>query len=244
MNMWLALSAALTGYLFGSISFARIIGRFVAPGEDLSASEIEIPKSDTKFVMSSVSSTSISMRKGPRWGCLTGTLDMAKAAVPLLIFRQLFPEQPYELIAAAMAVFGHNWPLYHGFKGGRGLSPVLGGMFFIDWLGVLVTNLAGMAIGLGVFRDVLLAYAGGLILLIPWLWFRTQDGWHLAYAVFINLSFWIAMRPELKQYVHLKKDGPKITLRESLSTSDMGKSFERFERYFNFFKKDQPGGKE
>lgn len=244
MNIWLTIGAAFSGYLFGSISFARIIGRFVAPGEDLNKSEIAIPNSDKKFIMSSVSSTSISMRKGPRWGCLTGLLDMAKAAIPLLVFRQLFPEQPYDLIAAAMAVFGHNWPVFHGFKGGRGLSPVIGGMLFIDWLGVIVTNLAGMAIGLGIFRDVLLAYAGGMILLIPWLWFRTQDGWQLAYAVFINLSFWIAMRPELQQYFVLKKEGPKNTLRESLSTSDMGKSMQKFERYLSFLKKDKSGGKE
>lgn len=232
MNGWIAVLAALVGYLMGSISFARLIGRRIAPGEDLSRSESEIPNSDKTFTMYSVSATSISVRKGPRWGCLTGFLDMLKAAIPLLVFKSVFPNQPYFLIAGALAVVGHNWPVYHGFRGGRGLSPVIGGVLFIDWLAVLVTNLAGMVIGLAVFRDVLLAYAGGLILLIPWMWFRTNNLWYLGYALVVNFSFWFAMIPELKQYIALKREGPTAPLGESLAQTDMGRGLERIRNIF------------
>jgi glycerol-3-phosphate acyltransferase PlsY len=221
-----ALAAALIGYLSGSLSFARLIGRISMPDEDVEHIEFDIPNSDEKYVMTSVSATTISTRKGPRLGCLTSILDMTKAAVPLLVFQSQFPDQPHFLIAAGFAVVGHNWPVFHRFKGGRGLSPVIGGMLFIDWLGVILTNLIGMGIGLGIFRDLLLAYSGGLILLIPWLWFRFESGWYLAYAVLVNLAFWVAMRPELKQYIPVRRSGAIGNLSEYMGELDMGKGLE------------------
>ena len=42
MNIWIGLGAAFVGYLFGAVSFTRIVGARVAPGEDLSYSEFPI----------------------------------------------------------------------------------------------------------------------------------------------------------------------------------------------------------
>ena len=162
-----ALIAAAVGYLCGAISFARLVGRIAAPRKDLTKTEIAVPGSDDTVRMGSVSATTVSMHLGPRLGFLTVVLDMLKIAIPTLIFKHLYPDAPYFLITATAGMAGHIWPIYHRFKGGRGMSAVYGGMFAIDWIGVFATSLGGMLFGLLVMRDVLVAYMAGMWFLIP-----------------------------------------------------------------------------
>ena len=75
-----AVAAAGVGYLFGSLSFSRLVGRFVAPGEDLSQSEIPLSGGGT-MEYSVVSATTVAMRAGPVPGIITGILDSSKSAM-------------------------------------------------------------------------------------------------------------------------------------------------------------------
>ena len=238
MNPLVALLAGVIGYLLGSLSSARLIGNLAIPEEDISKTEIDVPGSEQKLVMSAVSATSISMRAGPQFGCLTSILDMIKVAVPCLAFKVWFPDVPYFLIVAALGVVGHNWPLYYRFKGGRGYSAVFGGMLVIDWLAIPVTTIAGMLIGLLAFRDVLVAYMAGLWLMIPWLWFRTHDWAYVAYAVAINVFFLAAMRPEIKQYIPLKREG-KTDFAAALQSTDM-RHMVKVAKRLGLLKEEQP----
>ena len=68
-----------------------------------------------------------------------------------------------------MAAVGHNWPIYYRFKGGRGISPIMGGMLVVDWLGVVITNLLGLLSDL-VIKSTLVSSGIWLILMIPWIW--------------------------------------------------------------------------
>lgn len=233
MDGTIAVIAAIIGYLFGSISFTRLIGKIAAPNEDLSKTEFSVPGVDTKVVMTAVSATSLSMRKGPKAGCPTSILDMLKVTLPTLGFKWLYPDAPYFLITAAAGVVGHNWPLYHQFIGGRGLSAIFGGLLVIDWLGILIPNLLGMIIGIAIFQDVLIAYAAGTLLLIPWLWWRTNDFWHVAYAVAVSAAFLIAMLPELRQYIQARREGKMPDLKTALATTDMGRGLEKMFAMFN-----------
>ena len=89
MNIWVALVATIVGYLFGAVSFTRIIGRWVLPGDDLDGLEVKLGEGTLRFNRTSPSV--ISMKRGPAYGCLTGLLDMAKAAVPVLIVKTGVP---------------------------------------------------------------------------------------------------------------------------------------------------------
>ena len=46
MNGYLIAAAAVGGYLLGAISFARMIGRIVAPGTDISKIELVVGKDE------------------------------------------------------------------------------------------------------------------------------------------------------------------------------------------------------
>jgi glycerol-3-phosphate acyltransferase PlsY len=206
MDLLIALFAAGVGYLIGAISFARIVARTVAPQQDIGRIRLELPDSSAEFKSHAVSASTVRFHVGRKYGCLTSILDMLKAAIPTLIFKLWQPGTPYYLITAGMSAVGHNWPIYYRFKGGRGLSPILGGMLVVDWIGVLATNLAGSVIGLP-FKNLLITTGSGIVLMIPWIWFRHQDWAQLVYVTSMNVLFWASMIPELREYVRLKREG-------------------------------------
>jgi glycerol-3-phosphate acyltransferase PlsY len=218
---------SVAGYLIGSISFARLIARLVAPGTDVTRYVEPIPESDLVYEDDAASATLVNLNLGARWGCLTAILDMLKVILPMLLLQYWLPQARYDLVFAASALVGHNWPIYHRFHGGRGESVIYGSMLVIDPLGIAVCNL--VAIGLGVLLgQVHLVRWGGMVLLIPWLWFRTGDPALLAYIVFANAIFWIAMRKDVKQYYQYHKLGVFHSQEELSDFLDMSRGLGRF----------------
>ena len=236
MDPVLAVVAALVGYLLGSISFARVINRFVAPSVDVTRTEIPMVGTDDKMQIP-VSGTAVSVQLGPKWGMTTALLDMLKVALPTLIFRLALPNTRYFLIAATLGVVGHIWPIFHRFKGGRGLSPIYGGLFVVDFIGVWVTSFGGLLLGLLVVRDVVVAFMAGLWLMIPWLWFRTTDVWYLAYGVAVNILFIVAMIPEIRQVMEARKKAGGANLTQDLDAVPMTRMIAKMANRLGLLKK-------
>jgi glycerol-3-phosphate acyltransferase PlsY len=199
--------AAVVGYLSGSVSYARVVTRLVAE-EEVKPLELVTPDGGAKIVSPTISATAVRLQLGAKWGLTVAFADIAKAFVPTLVFYLLYPDQPYYLAAATFAPIGHNWPVFHGFRGGAGQSCILGGLLVIDWVGVVATSVVSQVVGLWVIRDGVIADAGGIFLIIPWLWWRTGfDPWTMAYAFIVNIAFWTAYWPNLKQYLDAKRAG-------------------------------------
>ena len=238
MNVIILACAALTGYLLGSISWARLIGRRFLPGADLSRQTYR-GLGDDVITLEIASATNVSLQLGPRYGCAVALLDMAKVFLPTLGFRLAFPEEPYFLATAAMGVVGHNFPVFHRLRGGGGLSAVIGGLLVVDWLAVLVAPIAGMVLGMGFLRDV---YAGTLLwvfLLVPWFWVRTGDWARVAYAVVLSVSFIVSMMPLTRQYLEVRKGGPEAVA-AFLEQFHMGRGLMRVGRIFGLYKARKP----
>jgi glycerol-3-phosphate acyltransferase PlsY len=231
MNLLIAFAAMAIGYLIGSISFARLVACLVAPGSDVTRYQEPIPDSDLVYEDDAASATLVNLHLGARYGCLTSVLDMLKAVLPMLALRYWSPEVPYDLVFAAMALVGHNWPVYHRFHGGRGESVIYGSMLVIDPLGAVLCNLAAFVIGVALGQVHLVRW-GGMVLLIPWLWFRTGDPAILAYILFANAVFWISMRKDVRQYHEFHKKGVFRTQEEWSDFLDMSRGLGRFmDRY-------------
>ena len=222
MDLSVAVLALITGYLIGAIPFSRLISLLVAKEDVIEDIEIPVPGTEETFRITATGASTASMRLGGPVGCLIGLLDILKVALPTLAFKLLFPGQPYFLMAAVAGMVGHNWPVFTRFKGGRGISAAYGGLLVVDWLGALICAFGGMFGGLLIFRDFLMAYISGLWLAIPWLWFTTYDPAYLLYAVAINILFILAMIPDLRQYLRLRKSG-KIDMRDAMATSPLGR---------------------
>jgi glycerol-3-phosphate acyltransferase PlsY len=219
--------AIVAGYLLGSISFARIVAGRIRPEADITRYVEPVPNSELVYEDDAVSATLVNLHVGWQYGCLTSILDMLKAIVPMAAFLLLSPDQPYYLIVSAAAMVGHNWPVFHGFRGGRGESVVYGSMLVIDPLGAVVVNMAATVAGI-LIGQVHLVRWGGMALLIPWLWWRTNDPDVVVYIIFVNVIFWIAMRGDVRQYQQIYKAGAFTSQEQWSDFLDMSSGLGRF----------------
>ena len=211
MNLLIALLAMLIGYFVGSISFARLVARRFAPQQDISKIVIEGMDGKGRFESDAVSATSVRLHLGPKYGCLVGIADVLKGLIPTLLFLVWTPESPYNLLAAGSVVVGHNWPIYYRFRGGRGTSPLLGAMLVIDVLGVVVTNILGLAADL-VIRNPLLSSGIWIGLLVPWIWLRPYGWPERIYSIAMVLVYSVSMIPEWRQLLRLRQEGELANL--------------------------------
>jgi acyl phosphate:glycerol-3-phosphate acyltransferase len=234
INPLTAAGVAILGYLFGSFSFAKIIGRIVAPGKDISKVRYQVPGRDATIEMNVASATSARYHLGPRYGCLISLLDMVKVVVPTLLVRLWQPDVPYYLITATAGLVGNNWPLYHRFRGGGGESAIIGGLLVVDWLAVVVTNAIGFAVGIAAGSLLVLRWTG-FALLVPWFWFVHGDWPHIVYAAVANILYVLAIWKDVLPYFEQKKMGKAPTQAEIGEFLGMGRRFGKMMDQQNLF---------
>ena len=112
--------ALLSGYVFGAIPFGLILTR-VAGTADLRATG-----------SGNIGATNV-LRTGRKdLAALTLLLDLLKGAIAVLIVAYFAPGN-LKLFAALGAFLGHLFPIWIGFKGGKGVATFLGCLLAIAW---------------------------------------------------------------------------------------------------------------
>ncbi len=134
--MFGTLIAILLGYLIGSISFAVVVSRLMG---------LDDPR---KYGSGNPGATNV-LRSGNKLAALLTLVgDALKGAVAVLIARALAPTLGLDfldvMLAGVAAFFGHLYPVFHRFVGGKGvataagvliaLSPVVGLATVATWL--------------------------------------------------------------------------------------------------------------
>ena len=104
------------GYLVGSIPMAYVIGR-VVKGIDL-----------RQHGSGNVGAANVWYTVGKPWIFPLGAFDLfVKGPTPVWIARHVMDLSVEAQVAAGlMAIVGHNWPIFLGFRGGRGIAPMVG----------------------------------------------------------------------------------------------------------------------
>ena len=112
--------ALLIGYLFGSVPFGLIFV-WLSGGGDV-----------RKIGSHSIGATNV-LRTGNRWAAAATLLfDAAKGAAAVLISAHYFGETG-AIAAAIGATLGHLFPVWLGFKGGKGVAVSLGILLALYW---------------------------------------------------------------------------------------------------------------
>jgi glycerol-3-phosphate acyltransferase PlsY len=118
------------GYALGSVSFSLVLAR--SQGVDL-----------RKVGSGNLGATNLGRALGRRYAVAAYLLDMLKGCAPALLALLLWPVSEAAAVAAgAGAIFGHVWPLWHGFRGGKGVATLSGAMLALLPLGTLTAGLA------------------------------------------------------------------------------------------------------
>ncbi len=110
--------AAVAGYLVGSLSGARIVGRRRAAGA-LERTKVVLDGTGASVEVHGVSASALQARQGARGGLPAGTIDIAKALLPVLVARLLWPDSAEHVVLAGAVLVGHVYPVYHRFVGVR-----------------------------------------------------------------------------------------------------------------------------
>jgi glycerol-3-phosphate acyltransferase PlsY len=72
--------------------------------------------------------------------------DISKGAAPALLGRFVFDDAGVAAAGAAAGIVGHVWPLFAGFRGGRGVATAFGGILGLTPLLALLFPLIGLAL--------------------------------------------------------------------------------------------------
>jgi glycerol-3-phosphate acyltransferase PlsY len=159
---------AAASYLLGSIPFGYLLVR-IFQGEDVRLSG-----------SGNIGATNVS-RKSPLLGALTLILDAAKGfcAVQLAGFLSHYelhdPRFEHALAAAALlAIAGHLFPVWLGFRGGKGVATALGAFLRISPQAVLIAVIIFVVIAL-VTRRVSLGSIVTAAVFPALMWFRNRS---------------------------------------------------------------------
>ena len=139
MKVFLFVLAAVTAYLVGSVNPAIILSR-------------SIYRTDVRrFGSRNPGFTNFQRVFGSGHAWSVFVLDCAKSALLCLVFCPLFRNAcgMYHLGAAYTSLFallGHAYPLWHGFRGGKGVSVMFAAVWFIDWRAGIVIVVVFLAL--------------------------------------------------------------------------------------------------
>jgi glycerol-3-phosphate acyltransferase PlsY len=82
---------------------------------------------------------------GAKAGITVGVVDAAKGALSIALADRAGLSQVLVLSCGLAAVIGHNWPIFLGFRGGRGVSTSIGVLLTTVTWPILITALPSLA---------------------------------------------------------------------------------------------------
>ncbi|HPZ21824.1 MAG TPA: glycerol-3-phosphate acyltransferase [Bacillota bacterium] len=109
---------AIYSYLLGAIPSAYIIGNI--KGIDI-----------TSEGSGNIGGTNAYRVLGPRLGIIVALMDVGKVLLALIITRSWLISEAATACAVLAAVLGHNWSVYVGFRGGKGIAVSIGAYLFL-----------------------------------------------------------------------------------------------------------------
>jgi glycerol-3-phosphate acyltransferase PlsY len=157
---------AVIGYLLGSIPFGMVLARVMGLGNL------------REIGSGNIGATNVLRTGNKTAAALTLLLDGGKGAVAVLLARAMAGEDAAQLAALA-AFLGHCYPIWLGFRGGKGVATFLGIFLALAWpvglaccatwlVTALVTRVSSkaaiMAAALSTGWMVVLGYGTGMIL--------------------------------------------------------------------------------
>ena len=164
-------------YLIGAIPFGVIVGRLTR-GLDV-----------RQYGSGSIGMTNVLRIVGARAGAIVFAADVGKGAVAVALAGFLLTSPAVEwgqVAGGSAAVIGHCWPVYIGFRGGRGINTGFGAILLMAWP-VALFSLAAFLITLILFRYVslssMMASLTVLVALIPLVAVDEEPFAYLAFAL-------------------------------------------------------------
>lgn len=162
----------ILSYLIGSISFSYLITKKIK--------KIDIRKTGS----GNAGATNTQRVLGTRWAVGVLLLDVLKGIVCVLIARVLGLADWAVVAAGLCAIIGHDFPVYFGFKGGKGVATTIGVFLLIFPLYALIAGV------IAILSIILTRYVslGSLIFLLftpVFVWLIGKGPWQVLIPAFL-----------------------------------------------------------
>ena len=178
LSVW-GLAAVAAAYLIGSLSFAVIVSKFYG---------LDDPRS---YGSGNPGATNVLRSGRKKAAALTLLGDALKGLVAVLLARWLqshFGLADEVVAAVAVAVLaGHMWPLFFGFKGGKGVATALGVLLALSWPVALICAAVWLMMAFGLKISSLAALTATVISPLAAMFLVQQPSWQAAIAVIAAL---------------------------------------------------------
>jgi glycerol-3-phosphate acyltransferase PlsY len=170
------------GYLLGSIPFGMVIARALGLG-DL-----------RKIGSGNIGATNV-LRTGNKPAALaTLLLDSGKGAIAVLIARH-FGGDTAAMLAGGAAFLGHCFPIWLGFKGGKGVATFLGTLIALHWpLGLIACGVWLLTAVVSRISSLSALLAAALSPVFAWGLGRTDL---IAVSLFMAVLIFVRHRPNI-----------------------------------------------
>ena len=193
--MMMQIVAALIGYLCGSIPFGLILAKAAGLGDV------------RKVGSGNIGATNV-LRLGNKWiAALTLLLDALKGTIPVLVVGH-FGDAQAGIIAGLAAMAGHIFPVWLGFKGGKGVATNVGVLLGLYWpLGLIFIGVWLVLAFLFRFSSLAALVASLLTPFWVFVFGRMEFLWPTG---LIALAIWIMHRENILRL--MKNKEPRIDL--------------------------------
>lgn len=170
----------IISYLLGSISFSYLMGRLVA-GIDI-----------RHHGSGNAGATNTLRLLGVGPALVVLLLDLFKGSLAVVMAKGVSSDPLWAVLAGLAAVIGHNWPIFFGFKGGKGVATTIGVVAVLFLSPALVAGIIAIVI-IGLFRYVSLGSLVFVLLLPVAIVLFNQWGWGEYPTAFLYGSIALAL---------------------------------------------------
>ncbi len=183
----------LASYLIGAFPSAYIAGRIKG---------INIYKTGSGNVGGINTFSSV----GKTAGIIVALTDAGKGFLVAYLANRFSGGHPYIMLwAVVAAVIGHNWMIYIGFKGGKGVAAFLGGLLYLSPWSILILCLVIIPITLVLLKDTYLSTTTSFFIFSFFIWIWEGSYLWLIFGLLIMLFYILKCLSLLRSYFTEKR---------------------------------------
>ena len=202
--VWQVIVVAMVGYLIGSVNLSIVLSKLMGKGDIREHGSGNAGTTNTLRVLGVVPAI------------IVFAFDALKGILAIIIAKWLFqlgngsiPAESlslaYELdilAAGFCAILGHNFPIYYGFRGGKGIATSLGVILMIEW----PIGLICLALGLVLIIASRMVSLGSIIAAILYPILVSVIGEAMVYAIpYFIFAFAIAFLAVARHHKNIER---------------------------------------
>lgn len=177
-NIAISTGLVMSAYLFGSIASAILVCRLFGLSDPREGGS------------GNPGATNVMRLHGKKAALLTLAGDVLKGIIPVLLAKTLNGTELVVALSGLAAFFGHLFPIFFKFKGGKGVATLIGVLFATHWmLGLAYISTWAITALLFRYSSLSALVAAGLTPVYSWL-ILENIGFTLCHFAMVSILIW------------------------------------------------------